>query len=75
MPEISCTVRNCVYWKKGNRCQAETVSVGIKPDSNTILERENYNPDDFEEKDEEFADEIPPKKNLLHSYCLTMKPR
>ncbi|MBO8141590.1 MAG: DUF1540 domain-containing protein [Firmicutes bacterium] len=27
MPEVRCTVNNCVYWDYGNRCGAEAILV------------------------------------------------
>ncbi|MGG1553082.1 DUF1540 domain-containing protein [Paenibacillus ferrarius] len=29
MPEVSCSVANCEYWKKGNKCNADSIMIEI----------------------------------------------
>lgn len=29
MPEVKCSVANCVYWAQGNNCTAEAIMVDV----------------------------------------------
>lgn len=69
MPQVKCSVANCVYWAQGNLCSADEIMVEIDAHANA-----NYN--------EEFADEHghdtehqDKASTSSETCCLTFKPK
>ena len=38
MTEVKCGVRNCVYWGKGNICEADEIKVSINSRAGSDME-------------------------------------
>lgn len=40
MPEVKCSVSNCTYWDKGNRCGADLIMIEIDKHANAKFDAE-----------------------------------
>lgn len=40
MPQVKCSVANCVYWEEGNNCSADMIMVEIDAHANANFKAE-----------------------------------
>ena len=50
-PEVSCAVKNCTFWAKGNRCSADSIHVSSQ-EGKKASNRKETDCSTFEEEEE-----------------------
>lgn len=66
MPEVKCSVANCVYWAQGNNCNAKSIMIEV--DKHAEVGYDNEFASDFNDHQDRAA-------SVRNTCCHTFEPK